>query len=83
MGPRARGPMVPWSVGVPSAPDVVSQARGPVGPWAAGSPTQILKKSKKSSKFNEILSVWDEKNTSRSATTRGMDWTPPFGAENE
>ena len=64
---------------MPSAPELVGQARGPVGSWAVGSPTKIVKKSKKSSKFNEILSVWDEKNTGRSAMTRGIDWTPFSG----
>ena len=40
-------------------------------------------RAKKWSKLGEILSVLDEKNTIKTAMTRGIDWTPLFGAENE
>ena len=40
-------------------------------------------RAKKLSKLGEILSVLDEKNTSKRAAPRGIDWTPLFGAENE
>ena len=40
-------------------------------------------RAKKLSKLGEILSVLDDKKTSKRAAPRGIDWTTLFGDENE